>query len=275
MFYALIGALDPKLHFNDGMRRVVRFVYAPDTVTNASPPAPVSSYQAANLKLVDVILEALAAFCPQRAVANAGSSGALLISWKGSALHAIRDPGLGLRRRLWQRRRLRARDPSLQPAHHANRDSRIRVSLPHRAHSSLCRTPAAPASSAAAWRSAATTSSCRTRWWCGATTARASRRRRCRRPAGQPQPLRHPRPVRRRSRKCRPPAATSCKPASAFSCKVPGAAATAIRGKRHPAALARDIAEGYVSKEAAARDYGGTHDKSIAETPPSTNRLAP
>jgi N-methylhydantoinase B len=83
VFYCLIGALDPKLHFNDGMRDVVRFTYAPDTVTNASAPAPVSSYQAANLKLVDVILEALAPFRPERAVANAGSSGALLISWKG------------------------------------------------------------------------------------------------------------------------------------------------------------------------------------------------
>jgi N-methylhydantoinase B len=83
VFYCLIGALDPKLHFNDGMREVVRFKYAPETVTNASPPAPVSSYQAANLKLVDVILEALAPFRPERATANAGSSGALLISWKG------------------------------------------------------------------------------------------------------------------------------------------------------------------------------------------------
>ncbi len=82
VFYSLIGALDPKLHFNDGMREAVRFVYAPDTVTNASAPAPVSSYQAANLKLTDVILQALAAFRPQRAVANGGSSGALLISWK-------------------------------------------------------------------------------------------------------------------------------------------------------------------------------------------------
>jgi N-methylhydantoinase B len=83
VFYCLIGALDPKLHFNDGMREVVRFKYAPQTVTNASAPAPVSSYQAANLKLTDVILEALAPFRPERAVANAGSSGALLISWKG------------------------------------------------------------------------------------------------------------------------------------------------------------------------------------------------
>jgi N-methylhydantoinase B len=82
VFYSLIGALDPKLHFNDGMREVVKFEYAPNTVTNASAPAPVSSYQAANLKLTDVILEALAPFRPERAVANGGSSGAMLISWK-------------------------------------------------------------------------------------------------------------------------------------------------------------------------------------------------
>jgi N-methylhydantoinase B len=82
VFYSLIGALDPKLHFNDGMREVVRFKYAPNTVTNASAPAPVSSYQAANLKLTDVILQALAPFRPERAVANGGSSGAMLISWK-------------------------------------------------------------------------------------------------------------------------------------------------------------------------------------------------
>jgi len=82
VFYSLIGALDPKLAFNDGMRDVVTFVYAPNTVTNASAPAPVSSYQAANQKLTDVILEALAPFRPERALANSGSSGAMLISWK-------------------------------------------------------------------------------------------------------------------------------------------------------------------------------------------------
>jgi len=82
VFYALIGALDPRLHYNDGMRGAVEFKYAPRTITNASPPAPVSSYQTANLKLVDVILEALAPFRPERAVANAGSSGALSISWQ-------------------------------------------------------------------------------------------------------------------------------------------------------------------------------------------------
>jgi N-methylhydantoinase B len=83
VFYSLIGCLGPDLAFNDGMREAVRFVYAPGTITNASPPAPVSSYQMANLKLVDVILQSLSHFRPDRAVANAGSSGALLISWQG------------------------------------------------------------------------------------------------------------------------------------------------------------------------------------------------
>jgi len=82
VFYCLIGCLGPKLAFNDGMRDVVRLKFAPHTVTNADPPASVSNYQMVNLKLVDVILEALSQFRPARAVANAGSSSALSIAWR-------------------------------------------------------------------------------------------------------------------------------------------------------------------------------------------------
>ncbi|MGH7088949.1 MAG: hydantoinase B/oxoprolinase family protein, partial [Stellaceae bacterium] len=81
VFYCLIGALAPELQFNDGMRDVVSLTFAPRTVTNAAPPAPVSSYQKANLKLVDVILAALARFRPERAIAGSGSSGSLMINW--------------------------------------------------------------------------------------------------------------------------------------------------------------------------------------------------
>lgn len=81
VFYSLIGALGPDLHFNDGVRDVVKFNFAPRTVTNAAPPAPVSSYQKANLRLVDVILEAMAHFKPDRAIAGSGASGSLLINW--------------------------------------------------------------------------------------------------------------------------------------------------------------------------------------------------
>ena len=84
VFYSLIGALNPALKFNDGMRDVVTLRFAPRTVTNAAPPAPVSSYQKANLKLVDVILEALGRFRPERAIAGSGSSGSLLINWRAA-----------------------------------------------------------------------------------------------------------------------------------------------------------------------------------------------
>lgn len=81
VFYALIGSLGPNLHFNDGMRDVVRLKFAPRTVVNAEPPAPVSNYQMVNLLLVDVILEALAKFIPARAIAHSGASSALSIAW--------------------------------------------------------------------------------------------------------------------------------------------------------------------------------------------------
>lgn len=83
-FYCLVGALGPhELHYNGGMGDVVELKFAPNTVTNASPPAPVSSYQKANLRLVDVILDAMSKFTPTRAIAGSGSSGSLLISWQG------------------------------------------------------------------------------------------------------------------------------------------------------------------------------------------------
>jgi N-methylhydantoinase B len=81
VFYSLIGSLGPGLHFNDGMRDVVRLKFAPRTITNADPPAPVSSYQMVNLLLVDVILEGLATFNPSRAMAHSGASSALGIAW--------------------------------------------------------------------------------------------------------------------------------------------------------------------------------------------------
>jgi N-methylhydantoinase B len=81
VFYSLIGSLGPNFHFNDGMRDVVRLTFAPRTIVNAEPPAPVSSYQMVNLLLVDVILDALAHFNPGRAIAHSGASSALSIAW--------------------------------------------------------------------------------------------------------------------------------------------------------------------------------------------------
>jgi N-methylhydantoinase B len=64
------------------MSDCIEKAFAPDTITNASPPASVSNYQQVNLKLVDVILEAMGQLNPARATANAGSSSALGIFWK-------------------------------------------------------------------------------------------------------------------------------------------------------------------------------------------------
>ncbi len=103
VFYALIGSLGPELHFNDGMRDCVDIIYAPNTVTNASPPAPVSNYQMMNLKLVDFLLEAMGQLNPSRANAHGGSSSALLdLLGEGPARpvdDAVRDRRLGLWRR--------------------------------------------------------------------------------------------------------------------------------------------------------------------------------
>ena len=149
VFYALIGSLGPNLHFNDGMRDVVRLKFAPRTVVNADPPAPVSNYQMVNLLLVDVILEALAKFIPtarDRAFRRVERAQHRLVARTAGAVHhAIRDHGLGLWRRRRPRRHHRDRDAPEQPAHHADRDPRIRISLPHHAPSTWCRIPAAPA----------------------------------------------------------------------------------------------------------------------------------
>ena len=82
VFYTLIGSLGPNLHFNDGMNDCIELRFKPNTITNASAPGAVSNYQQVNLKLVDVLLEAMAHFNPRRAIANAGSSSALGIFWK-------------------------------------------------------------------------------------------------------------------------------------------------------------------------------------------------
>jgi N-methylhydantoinase B len=81
VFYSLIGSLGPDIAYNDGMRDAVRIAYAPRTIVNAEPPGPVSSYQMVNLALADVILEALAQFNPARALAHCGASSALSIAW--------------------------------------------------------------------------------------------------------------------------------------------------------------------------------------------------
>ena len=77
-----IPRADRIVHFRlIALRDCVRLTLAPRTVTNAEAPASVSNYQMVNLKLVDVILEAMAQLNPARAIAGAGSSSAMGIIW--------------------------------------------------------------------------------------------------------------------------------------------------------------------------------------------------
>ncbi len=137
VFYALIGCLGPNLHFNDGMRDVVRLRYAPRTVTNAEPPAPVSNYQMVNLKLVDVLLEALGRFHPVRAIANAGSSSALTIAWVKGRCGQSTMPHQPLRTRPGHGRRG-------SMARRIERAARIRASGKRDCHSPLRQEPLPP-----------------------------------------------------------------------------------------------------------------------------------
>ena len=129
VFYSLIGCARSEAAFQRRhARRGAVQIRAEHRHQCGAAGAGSSNYQMVNLKLVDVILEALAPFRPQRAVANAGSSGALMHFVEGQgrpgqSTHAIRNPRLGLRRRQGQRRRLGDRDPLEQSAHHADRDS--------------------------------------------------------------------------------------------------------------------------------------------------------
>jgi N-methylhydantoinase B len=83
-FYAIIALLDPALKYGHGAHEVVRFRLPGNSVVNASPPSPTSSYMPTCQRLVDLILEALGGFKPERAIAHSGGTGgSLTIAWKG------------------------------------------------------------------------------------------------------------------------------------------------------------------------------------------------
>ena len=76
--------LDPTLKYGHGAHDVVRFKLPENSVVNASPPSPTSSYMPTCQRLVDLILEALGKFKPDRAIAHSGGTGgSLTIAWKG------------------------------------------------------------------------------------------------------------------------------------------------------------------------------------------------
>ena len=83
VYYVLIGMLDPELRYSDAIRDLVAFEFGDNTVVNARPPAPVSSYMKTCQKLIDVLLQAMDPFLPGRAIAHSGGSGgSIVVAWK-------------------------------------------------------------------------------------------------------------------------------------------------------------------------------------------------
>lgn len=84
VYYALIGLIDPDLRYSDGIRDLVSFTFGERTVVNAEPPRPCSSYMKCCQKLVDVILEAMDPLLPGRSIAHCGGSGgSIIVAWQG------------------------------------------------------------------------------------------------------------------------------------------------------------------------------------------------
>jgi N-methylhydantoinase B len=82
-YYTLLSMLDPDLRFNDGVRESVTLTLREGSVVNPRIPGPVGAGIVSSYRLMDVMLEALSYFAPDRAVAQSGGSGGpTAITWE-------------------------------------------------------------------------------------------------------------------------------------------------------------------------------------------------
>lgn len=82
-FHALIGLMDPTMQYSDGAREILEIKAPAGLVVNSIAPAPASSYMGACQKLIDVLIEAMGQFKPERALAHSGGSGgAIGFAWQ-------------------------------------------------------------------------------------------------------------------------------------------------------------------------------------------------
>lgn len=89
-FVALVGMIDSSLPFNGGLARVCDFRLTAGSVVRPVRPAPCNHYSGTLCSLLNVILRALSAFCPQRAVADCG--GMIAITVGGEQRGEKREP---------------------------------------------------------------------------------------------------------------------------------------------------------------------------------------
>ena len=88
VFFCLLGMIDPNLRYSDGMRDLISFKFAEHSVLSSEPPRPCSSYIKCCHKVMDITLMALDQIMPGRAIANSGGSGgSIIVAWKGDTRH--------------------------------------------------------------------------------------------------------------------------------------------------------------------------------------------
>jgi N-methylhydantoinase B len=84
VFACLIGMVNPDLRYSDSIRDLVTFKFAERSVVSAEAPRPCSSYMKCCQKLCDVILAAMDPLLPGRAIAHSGGSGgSIIVAWRG------------------------------------------------------------------------------------------------------------------------------------------------------------------------------------------------
>ncbi len=84
-FQALIGLLDPELLYSDAAQDAVHIRATLGTVVNARSPSGGSNYMKTCTTVVDMLLEALGPFKPERGAAFSGGSYGMAINWRAQA----------------------------------------------------------------------------------------------------------------------------------------------------------------------------------------------
>ncbi|HZU04608.1 MAG TPA: hydantoinase B/oxoprolinase family protein [Chloroflexota bacterium] len=87
---ALLAYLDPTIPINDGARRPIHFINPEGRITNARWPAPVNSYFGLTVVVYSTVMKALAQFNPQRAVGTVGFGiGAIAVGYRQGSRQPI------------------------------------------------------------------------------------------------------------------------------------------------------------------------------------------
>ena len=80
--FALVSLIDPNFPFNDGMWRAVKLTFSDGSVVSPEYPSPVGNCTQSMHRLMDLLVEVLGKFQPEKGVAHSGGSGGTLaLSW--------------------------------------------------------------------------------------------------------------------------------------------------------------------------------------------------